>query len=87
MATALIESTPYIANALMPSTFKVFAEVKSGKDFEKITTNELKELEAKYQAYLNTDKKDNLQIATKGYLTMSKLIKQNLEAVQKAIAD
>ena len=85
MTTALIESTPYISQALMASTFKIYAEEKGGKPFEKLTQNELKKLEADYQNYLRTTKKDDLQIATKGYLVMSNLIKQNLEAAQKII--
>jgi hypothetical protein len=60
MATALLESTPFIAKALMPSTFKVYAEMKSGKDFNNISESELKDLEIKYQNYLKTDKKDDL---------------------------
>ena len=82
MATALLESTPFIAQALMPSTFKVYAEMKSGKKFNNISESELKNLEVKYQNYLRTDKKDDLQLATKSYLIMQNLIKGNLESIQ-----
>jgi hypothetical protein len=70
MATALIESTPYISQALMASTFRIFAEVKSGKKFNNIPESELKNLETQYQKYLESDKKDDLQLATKSYLVM-----------------
>ena len=82
MATALIESTPFIAKALMASTFKIYAEYKSNKKFEEISEEELKNLEIQYQNYLRTDKKDDLQLATKSYLMMSALLKGNLEAIQ-----
>ena len=75
MATALIESTPFIAKALMAPTFKFYAEYKSNKKFEDIPEAELKDLETKYQNYLKTDKKDDLQLATKSYLIMESLIK------------
>lgn len=82
MATALIESTPFIAKTLMAPTFKFYAEYKSNKKFEDISEAELKDLETKYQNYLKTDKKDDLQLATKSYLIMESLIKENLEAIQ-----
>ena len=82
MATALIESTPFIAKTLMAPTFKFYAEYKSNKKFEDISEAELKDLETKYQNYLKTDKKDDLQLATKSYLIMESLIKGNLEAIQ-----
>lgn len=85
MATALIESTPYIASALMSATFKVFAEEKTNTSFDKIPENELKRLEIEYQNYLKSDKKDDLQLATKAYLMMSNIIKQNLEKAQEII--
>ena len=87
MATALIESTPYIAKALMPSTFKIFAELKANRPFENISENELKKFEIDYQEYLKSDKKDDLQLATKSYLVMSNIIAQNLQAAQKIIED
>ena len=87
MATALIESTPYIAKALMPSTFQMYAELKTKQSFNNISENELKRLEVEYQEYLKSSKKDDLQLATKSYIVMSNIIAQNLQAAQKIIED
>jgi len=44
MATALIESTPYISKSLMPSTFRTFVEHETNTPFEKVSKNELEHL-------------------------------------------
>ena len=69
----------------MAIDFKTFVKIKTGKDLDKVSKAELENLETYYQNYLRTDRKDDLQMATKYYLIMSALQKQNLEAVQEAL--
>jgi len=79
MATALIESTPFIAQTLMTGTFRSYVEAKTQRPFENVSEKELEKLQKQYQNYLNSDKKDDLQIATKSFLIMSALAKGNLD--------
>ena len=53
--------------------------------FEKVPESELKNLQIEYQNYLRTDKKDDLELATRSYLSLQKLIKSNLEETIKVI--
>lgn len=87
MTSALLESTPFISEVFMRSSFKTFAESKAKTKYENIPEGELKEYWDKYQNYLRTTKKDDLDFATEGYLSLQKLIKQNFEEAIKVAND
>lgn len=79
MASALLESTPFISKVFFNSSFKTFAENKAKTKYENIPEGELKTYLNEYQNYLRTSKKDDLDFATEGYLSLQKIIGQNFE--------
>ena len=83
MTSALLESTPFISEVFMRSSFKTFAEDKAKTKFENISEGELKNYWDQYQTYLRTSKKDDLDFATEGYLNLQRLIKQNFEEAKR----
>ena len=83
MTSALLESTPFISEVFMRSSFKTFAENKAKTKFENISEGELKNYWDQYQAYIKTSKKDELDFATEGYLSLQKIIKQNFEEAKR----
>ena len=87
MTSALLESTPFISEPFMTSTFRYFAEKEAKTKFENIPESELKEYLIRYQEYLRTTKKDDLKLATQGYLSMQTLIGQNFEEAKKLAQD
>ena len=87
MTSALLESTPFISEVFMRSSFKTFAESKAKTKYENIPEGELKTYWDQYQTYLRTTKKDDLDFATEGYLSLQKLIKQNFEEAVKVAND
>lgn len=87
MTSALLESTPFISEVFMRSSFKTFAENKAKTKYENIPEGELKGYWDEYQNYLRTTKKDDLDFATEGYLSLQKLIKQNFEEAVKVAND
>lgn len=87
MTSALLESTPFISEVFMRASFKTFAEDKAKTKFENIPEGELKTYWDQYQAHLRTDKKDDLDFATEGYLSLQRLIKQNFEETIKVAQD
>lgn len=87
MTSALLESTPFISEVFMRSSFKTFAENKAKTKYENIPEGELKGYWDEYQNYLKTTKKDDLDFATEGYLSLQKLIKQNFEEAVKVAND
>ena len=87
MTSALLESTPFISEVFMRSSFKTFAESKAKTKYENIPEGELKGYWDEYQNYLRTTKKDDLDFATEGYLSLQKLIKQNFEEAIKVAND
>lgn len=83
MASALLETTPYILKPLMAGSFKDYVEQQYHKSFDKVPEEQLKEAQIKYQNYLKTSKKDDIDLATRSYLNLQSLIRQNFEeAVQ-----
>lgn len=87
MTSALLETTPFISEVFMRSSFKTFAEDKAKTKYENIPEGELKTYWDQYQAHLRTTKKDDLDFATEGYLSLQKLIKQNFEEAKKVAQD
>ena len=87
MTSALLETTPFISEVFMRSSFKTFAESKAKTKYDNIPEGELKTYWDQYQAYLRTTKKDDLDFATEGYLSLQKLIKQNFEEAVKVAND
>ena len=87
MTSALLESTPFISEVFMRSSFKTFTESKAKTKYENIPEGELKGYWDEYQNYLRTTKKDDLDFATEGYLSLQKLIKQNFEEAVKVAND
>lgn len=83
MTSALLESTPFISEVFMRSSFKTYAENKAKTKFKNIPEGELKEYWNQYQEYLRTTKKDELEFAVEGYLSLQKLISQNFEEAKK----
>jgi len=77
MTSALLETTPFLSSSFMNSTFRFFAEDKAKTKFENIPEKELEKYLIEYQEYLRTSKKDDLRIATYGYLSLARLIKDN----------
>jgi hypothetical protein len=86
MTSALLESTPFISEVFMRSSFKTYAESKAKTKYENIPEGELKNYWNDYQNYLRTTKKDELDFAVEGYLSLQKIIAQNFEEA-KAVAD
>ena len=86
MTSALLESTPFISEVFMRSSFKTYAENKAKTKYENIPEGELKNYWNDYQNYLRTTKKDELDFAVEGYLSLQKIIAQNFEEA-KAVAD
>lgn len=87
MTSALLESTPFIVSPFMTSTFRYYAEQQAKTKFENIPENELKKYLVDYQNYLRTSKKDDLKLATQGYLSMQTLIRDNFEQAKKLAED
>lgn len=87
MTSALLESTPFISSPFMTSTFRYYAEQQAKTKFENIPENELKKYLVDYQNYLRTSKKDDLKLATQGYLSMQTLIRDNFEQAKKLAED
>ena len=87
MTSALLETTPFISEVFMRSSFKTFAESKAKTKYENIPEGEIKTYWDQYQAHLRTTKKDDLDFATEGYLSLQKLIKQNFEEAKKVAQD
>lgn len=83
MTSALLESTPFISAPFMTSTFRYYAEQQAKTKFENIPEAELKKYLIDYQNYLRTTKKDDLRLATQGYLNMQTLIRDNFEQATK----
>jgi hypothetical protein len=74
MTSALLESTPFISEVFMRSSFKTYAENKAKTKYENIPEGELKNYWNDYQNYLRTTKKDELDFAVEGYLSLQKII-------------
>ena len=87
MTSALLESTPFISEVFIRSNFKTFAESKAKTKYGNIPEGELKTYWDEYQNHLKTTKKDELDFATEGYLSLQKLIKQNFEETVKVAND
>ena len=87
MTSALLETTPFISEVFMRSSFKTFAESKAKTKYENIPEGELKGYWNEYQNYLRTTKKDDLDFATEGYLSLQRLIKQNFEEAKNVAQD
>lgn len=87
MTSALLESTPFISEVFMRASFKTFAESKAKTKYEHIPESELKTYWNEYQEHLRTSRKDDLDFATEGYLSLQKLIKQNFEEAVKVAND
>lgn len=83
MTSALLESTPFISEIFMRSSFKTFAEHEANTKFENIPEKELKEYLEKYQVYLRTNKKDDLELATESYLALQKMLNLNFEETKE----
>lgn len=83
MTSALLESTPFISEVFMRSSFRTFAEHKANSKFEDIPEGELKQYLTEYQNYLRTTKKDDLDFATEGYLALQKIIGSNFEEAKQ----
>ena len=85
MAPALLETSPYVLQGfLKSSTFEGFAETKEGKAFNDISEERKNQLKQDYNNYVNTSKKDDIDIATQEYLNATRLFGQHFNDIQKA---
>lgn len=84
MANALIESTPFISKALMPSTYKYFVEAKEGKKWEDLSPETQNKYIDDWNNYQKTDMKDDVSLATHGYLSTSRMFSAKFAEIQAA---
>jgi hypothetical protein len=84
MANALIESTPFISKALMPSTYKYFVEAKEGKKWEDLSPETQNKYVDDWNNYQKTDMKDDVSLATHGYLSTSRMFSAKFAEIQAA---
>ena len=83
MANALIEATPFISQPLMASTYRFFVEKQTGKNWEDLSDSEKTQYIENWNNYQKTDMKDDVELATQGYLKMTKIFSQRLLDEQK----
>lgn len=83
MAPALLETSPYVLDGFLKSaTFEGFAELKEGKSYKDISTDRLEQLKSDYNNYINTYKKDDIDIATREYLNATNLFSENFQNIE-----
>ena len=73
MAHALIESTPFISKALMNSIYRFFVESKEKRKWEDLSESDKVKYINEWNTYQKTDMKDDVDLATHGYLTVTNL--------------
>ena len=87
MAPALLESTPLILQPFLKSaTFRGYAEAKENTKFEDIPKEKLETLKGSYIEYLKSDKKNDIDQATKNYLAYTKAFANKLNEIQNTYA-
>ena len=83
MAPALLETSPYVLDGFLKSaTFEGFAELKEGKSYKDISTDRLEQLKSDYDNYVNTYKKDDIDVATREYLNATNLFSDNFQNIE-----
>ena len=83
MAPALLETSPYVLDGFLKSaTFEGFAELKEGKSYKDISADRLEQLKLDYDNYVNTYKKDDIDIATREYLNATNLFGKNFQNIE-----
>ena len=83
MAPALLETSPYVLDGFLKSaTFEGFAELKEGKSYKDISADRLEQLKSDYDNYVNTYKKDDIDVATREYLSATNLFSSNFQNIE-----
>ena len=83
MAPALLETSPYVLDGFLKSaTFEGFAELKEGKSYKDISADRLEQLKLDYDNYVNTYKKDDIDVATREYLNATNLFGKNFQSIE-----
>jgi len=85
MAHALIESTPFISKALMSSTYRFFVEAKEKRKWEDLSESDKVKYIDEWNTYQKTDMKDDVDLATHGYLTVTNLFGGKLLELENAM--
>jgi len=85
MANALIESTPFISKALMNSTYRYYVESKEGKKWDELSESDKVKYIDEWNNYQKTDMKDDVALATHGYLSATTLYGNKLKEIEESM--